>query len=170
MHQYNDLESALKVMKTINDQTSQPVIFYHMFRLENGHVPFTFHARVYIYNICDRITYIFILHVLHNIMYVLIIFQMPTVQPELTFISLATSLKQLTCDPVETYWLTTQLYRLIDAFEDTNSSVVCDCHVLSLSIYIYILSVYSPFSARVGLPLHNIPSPFISVKTSSPSI
>ena len=27
----------------------------------------------------------------------------------------------------------------------------------------YILSVYSPFSDRVGLPLHNIPSPFISI-------
>ena len=26
-----------------------------------------------------------------------------------------------------------------------------------------ILSVYSPFSDRVGLPLHNIPSPFPSV-------
>ena len=25
--------------------------------------------------------------------------------------------------------------------------------------YIYITSVYSPFSNRVGLPLHNIPSP-----------
>ena len=27
----------------------------------------------------------------------------------------------------------------------------------------YILSVYSPFSDRVGLPLHNIPSPLLSV-------
>ena len=32
-------------------------------------------------------------------------------------------------------------------------------------LYIYILSVYSPFSVRFGLPLHNIhiPSPFTSV-------
>ena len=28
--------------------------------------------------------------------------------------------------------------------------------------YIILLSVYSPFSDRVGLPLHNIPSPFLS--------
>ena len=35
----------------------------------------------------------------------------------------------------------------------------------TLYIYIYILSVYSPFSDRVGLPLHNIhiPSPFTSI-------
>ena len=26
-----------------------------------------------------------------------------------------------------------------------------------------LLSVYSPFSDRVGLPLHNIPSPFLSI-------
>ena len=26
-----------------------------------------------------------------------------------------------------------------------------------------LLSVYSPFSDRAGLPLHNIPSPFLSV-------
>ena len=34
-----------------------------------------------------------------------------------------------------------------------------------LYIYIYLLSVYSPFSDRVGLPLHNIhnPSPFTSI-------
>ena len=34
--------------------------------------------------------------------------------------------------------------------------------------YIILLSVYSPCSDRVGLPLHNIPSQFISV-ISSPS-
>ena len=32
-----------------------------------------------------------------------------------------------------------------------------------MKAYIYILSVYSPFSDRVGLPLHNIHSPFLSV-------
>ena len=42
-------------------------------------------------------------------------------------------------------------------------------HALSiypfLSLTLYILSVYSPFSDRVGLPLHNIhiPSPFTSI-------
>ena len=32
-------------------------------------------------------------------------------------------------------------------------------------IYIYMLSAYSPFSDRIGLPLHNIhiPSPFTSI-------
>ena len=32
-------------------------------------------------------------------------------------------------------------------------------------MFVYILSVYSPFSDRVGLPLHNIhiPSPFTSI-------
>ena len=35
------------------------------------------------------------------------------------------------------------------------------------TVYIYILSVYSLFSNRVGLPLHNIhiPSPFTSICT-----
>ena len=32
-----------------------------------------------------------------------------------------------------------------------------------IEIYIYILSVYSPFSDMVELPLHNILSPFPSV-------
>ena len=37
--------------------------------------------------------------------------------------------------------------------------------IVSKALYIYILSVYSPFSDRVGLPLHNIhnPSPFTSI-------
>ena len=37
--------------------------------------------------------------------------------------------------------------------------------IYSKMINIYILSVYSPFSDRVGLPLHNIhnPSPFTSI-------
>ena len=36
---------------------------------------------------------------------------------------------------------------------------------LNMHTYTYILSVYSPFSDRVGLPLHNIhiPSPFTSI-------
>ena len=33
------------------------------------------------------------------------------------------------------------------------------------SIYIYISSVYSPFSDRVGLPLHNIPSSGVLMKS-----
>ena len=38
-------------------------------------------------------------------------------------------------------------------------------HQDQLHLRIYILSVYSPFSDRVGLPLHNIhiPSPFTSI-------
>ena len=32
-------------------------------------------------------------------------------------------------------------------------------------IYIYILSVYSPFSDRVGLPLHNTPFPGVLMKS-----
>ena len=34
---------------------------------------------------------------------------------------------------------------------------------ITTNIYIYVLSVYSPFSDRVGLPLHNILSPFIYI-------
>ena len=33
----------------------------------------------------------------------------------------------------------------------------------TVNIIILLLSVYSPFSDRVGLPLHIIPSPFLSV-------
>ena len=36
-------------------------------------------------------------------------------------------------------------------------------HGFTKAIHILLLSVYSPFSDRVGLPLHNIPSPFLSV-------
>ena len=42
-----------------------------------------------------------------------------------------------------------------------NISVSYKC--MKHTIYIYILSIYSPFSDRVGLPLHNIPSPFLYV-------
>ena len=46
-----------------------------------------------------------------------------------------------------------------------NVSALSICIALRAFIYIYILSVYSPFSDRVGLPLHNIhiPSPFPSI-------
>ena len=39
------------------------------------------------------------------------------------------------------------------------------CYIKETCIFIYVLSVYSPFSDRVGLPLHNIhiPSPFPSI-------
>ena len=32
-------------------------------------------------------------------------------------------------------------------------------------MYLYILSVYSPFSDRVGLPLHNTPFPEVLMKS-----
>ena len=41
--------------------------------------------------------------------------------------------------------------------------VVRGCTVSRRYIDVYILSVYCPFSDRVGLPLHNILSPFLSV-------
>ena len=44
-----------------------------------------------------------------------------------------------------------------------NASLNLDAS-LSHSCYGYILSVYSPFSERVGLPLHNIPFPGVLVK------
>ena len=37
--------------------------------------------------------------------------------------------------------------------------------MLVVYIYIYILSVYSPFSTRVGLPLHNTPFPWVLMKS-----
>ena len=38
--------------------------------------------------------------------------------------------------------------------------------VFIVYIHIYILLVYSPFSDRVGLPLHNIPSPGVLLKST----
>ena len=42
-------------------------------------------------------------------------------------------------------------------------SQVCAYCIFYYLFIVYILSVYSPFSDRVGLPLHNITSPFPSV-------
>ena len=49
------------------------------------------------------------------------------------------------------------LYNLLfSGFPAHNLKILWNC-----SIYIYLLSVYSLFSDRIGLPLHNIPAPFL---------
>ena len=55
------------------------------------------------------------------------------------------------------YWSPALYLQSLDKWY-ANIFLLCFDHY----IYIYILSVYSPFSDRVGLPLHNIhnPSPF----------
>ena len=41
--------------------------------------------------------------------------------------------------------------------------MIADRLINNLNIILLLLSVYSLFSDRVGLPLHNIPSPLLSV-------
>ena len=61
---------------------------------------------------------------------------------------------------LESMQLSSAQYILVLIYEFRNGFVF-----LILQIYIYISSVYSPFSDRVGLPLHNIPSSGVLFKS-----